>query len=137
MGSEAFISWPALYRDRLLDAIIEDGLIEDTRDVRVDRPDNADHARAEIFLDPLNRRRRRSLEERGSELDAMRAVVDPGSARLDELTGRDHRSVAENRDLVSLPAGFNRQDGEAVLLVVVGDALDQTGQDLGRGACPR
>ena len=31
----------------------------------------ADHAGAEIFLDPLNRRWRRSLEERGSELDVV------------------------------------------------------------------
>src|ERR1700722_19375675 len=38
MGSDAFISLPALYRDWLLDANIEDGLIEGTLDVRTDRP---------------------------------------------------------------------------------------------------
>ena len=62
--------------------------------LRIDRPDAADHARAEIFLDALDRRRRRSLEERGFELDAVRAVVDPGAARLDELAGRDHCRMA-------------------------------------------
>ena len=75
-----------------------------------------------------------SLEERGLELDTMGTVVDPASARLDELAGRDHRSVAENRDQVALPAGFDAQDAEAVLRVVEGDALDEAGQDLGRDA---
>ncbi len=79
MGSDAFISWPALYRDWLLDANIEDGLIEGTLDVRADRPYAADHPGAEILLDPLNCRRRRGLEEQGSELDTVSAVIDPGS----------------------------------------------------------
>jgi len=55
--------------------------------LRVDRPDAADHPGAEIFLDALNRRWRGSLEERSLELDTMGAVVDPGSACLDELAG--------------------------------------------------
>ena len=76
MGSDAFISWRALYRDWLLDANIEDGLIEGALDVRTDRPDAADHPGAEVFLDPLNCRRRRGLEERGSKLNTVRAVVD-------------------------------------------------------------
>jgi hypothetical protein len=89
-----------------------------------------------ILLDPLNGRWRGSLEERGLELDTVRAVVDPGSARLDELASRDHRGVAEDGDQVALAAGFDTLDAEAVLVVVEGDALDQTGQDLGRGARP-
>jgi len=55
MGSDAFIPWPALYCDWLLDANIEDGLIGGTLDVRADRPNAADHAGAEIFLDTLDR----------------------------------------------------------------------------------
>ena len=55
--------------------------------LRIDRADATDHAGAEIFLDPLDRRRCRSLQERGSELDAVGAVIDPGPARLDELAG--------------------------------------------------
>jgi hypothetical protein len=66
----------------------------------------------------------------------MDAVVDPGPARLDELTGRNHRGVAENRDQVALPASFDPQDAEAVLVVVEGDALDKTGQNLGWRARP-
>jgi hypothetical protein len=94
------------------------------------------HAGAEIFLDPLNRRWRGSLEERGLELDAVGAVVDPGSARLHELAGRDHRRMAENRDQIALSAGFDTEDAEAVLRVVEGNALDQTGQNLGWRARP-
>ena len=103
--------------------------------LRIDRPDAADHAGAEIFLDPLDRRRRRSLEERGSELDAVRAVVDPGPARLDELAGRDHRGMADDGDEIALAAGFDAQHAEAVLGVVERDPVDQPSQDLGRGAC--
>jgi hypothetical protein len=81
----------------------------------MDRPDAADHPGAEIFLDPLNRRWRCGLKERGSELDSMVAVVAPGSTRLNELAGRDHRGVAENRDQVALSASFDAEDAEAVL----------------------
>jgi hypothetical protein len=52
------------------------------------------------------------------ELDAVGAVVDPGPARLHELPCRDRRGVAENRDQVALPAGFDTHDAEAVLVVV-------------------
>ena len=117
---------------------VEHGFAEGPHQLlRVHRPDASDHPRAEIFLDPLNCCRCRSLEERGSELDSVRAVVDPAAARLDELAGRDHRGMAKDRDQVALPAGFDAQDAEAVLLVVECDAFDQTGQDLGRGTGPR
>ena len=62
----------------------------------------------------------------------MRAVVDPGSARLNELAGRDHRRMTEDGDQVALAAGFDEQHAEAVLLVVEGDALDEAGQNLRR-----
>jgi hypothetical protein len=88
---------------------------------------SADHARAEILLDPFGRRRRCNLEERGSELDAVSAVVDPGAARLDELAGSDHRRVTEDGDQVALAAGFDAQHAEPVLFVVEGDALDEPG----------
>ena len=121
---------------RLLLDDVEHGFAEGADQLlRVDRPDAADHAGAEIFLDPLDRRRRRRLEERGSELDAVGAVVDPGPARLDELAGRDHRGVAEDGDQVALAAGLDPQHAEPVLVVVEGDALDQTGQDFRTGLC--
>src|SRR5271166_2434938 len=111
---------------------VEHGFAEGPHQLlRVDRPDAADHPGAEIFLDALDRRRRRSPQKRGSELDAVRTVVDPASARLDELAGRDHRGVAENRDQVALPTSFDPQHAEAVIGVVEGDALDETGQNLG------
>jgi hypothetical protein len=44
--------------------------------------------------------------------------------------------MTEDGDQVALPAGFDTQDAEAVLIVVKGDALDQTGQDLGWRARP-
>jgi len=64
-------------------------------------------------------------------LDAVRAVVDPKAARLDEFASRDHRSMPDDGDQIALSAGFDTQHAEAVLGIVKGDAIDQTGQDLG------
>jgi len=57
----------------------------------------------------------------------MSAVIDPGSARLNELAGRDHRRVTKDSDQVALAAGFNAQHAKAVIFVVEGDALDEPG----------
>src|SRR5215813_14116319 len=67
----------------------------------------------------------------------MRAVVDPGSAHLDELASRDHSGVAKDGDQVALAAGFDTQNAEAVLRVVEGHPVDEPGQDLGWRARPR
>jgi hypothetical protein len=63
-------------------------------------------------------------------LDAMRPVVDPGPARLDELTGRDYRGVADDGDCITLSPGFDPQHAEAVLDVVKRHPVDQSGQNL-------
>ena len=76
--------------------------------------------------------RRRRLKERGPELDAVRAVVDPAAAGLDKLAGRDHSGMTDDRDRVALPARLDPQHAETVFVVVEGDAVDETGQDLGR-----
>ena len=68
---------------------------------------------------------------------AVGAVIDPGSARLGELAGRDHRRVTEDGDEVALTAGFDAQHTKAVLVVVERDALDEAGEDLGWRAGPR
>jgi hypothetical protein len=39
--------------------------------------------------------------------------------------------MAEDGDQVALPAGFDAQDAESVLVIVECDALDQTGQNFG------
>src|SRR5271166_1200702 len=93
---------------RLLLNDVEHGIAEGAHQLPyVDRPYAADHPGAQILLDPLGRRRRRGLEERGPELDAVGAVVDPAAAGLHELAGRDHRRVAEHGDQVALAAGFD------------------------------
>src|SRR5271166_2686842 len=110
---------------RLLVDDLEHGFAEGADELlRINRPDAADHARAEIFLDPLDRRWRRSLQERGFEMDAMRPIVNPRPARLDELAGRDHRGRANDGDEIALPAGFDTQNAEAVLGVMERDAVD-------------
>src|SRR5215469_5003113 len=112
---------------------VEHGLAEGPHELlRVDRPDAADHAGAQVLLDALDRRRRRSLEKRGFELDAVRAVVDPGPARLDELAGGDHCGMPDKGDEIALASGFDAQHAEAVVGIMKGDAVDQSRQDLRR-----
>src|SRR6516225_433703 len=118
---------------RLLLDDVEHGFAEGADELLcVDRPDAAKHAGAQIFLDALDCRRRRCLEERGSELDAMRAVVDPGPARLDELAGGDHRGMPDQGDEIALATRFDAEHAEAVVGVMEGDAVDQPRQNLRR-----
>ena len=42
--------------------------------------------------------------------------------------------MTKDGDQVSLTAGFDAQHAEAGLFVVEGDALNETSEDLGRGA---
>ena len=96
----------------------------------VDRADAADHAGAEVLLDALQRGRRRRLEERGLELEAVGAIVDPAAAHLDPLAGRDHGGVADDGDQIALTAGLDPQHAEAAFGVVECHPLDQPGQRL-------
>jgi hypothetical protein len=55
----------------------------------IDRANAADHARAEVSLDALDRRRRRRPEEARPELLAVGAVVHPFAGGGDPLPGGD------------------------------------------------
>ena len=99
----------------------------------VDRADALDHARGEVLLDALGRRGRRRAQEVGAELHAMRPVVDPPAACLDELAGADRRGMADDGDQVALAARLHPQDAEPAVLVVEGDALDEAGEVLAVG----
>ena len=107
-------------------------LVAERRDelLRVDRTDAPDHAGAEVFLDPLDGRRRRRLQEMRLELQAVGAVVDPFPARRDPLAGGDRRGLTDHRHQVALPARLRAEDAEAVLLVVEGHPLDEAGEHL-------
>ena len=66
---------------------VEHGFTEGLHEaLRVGRADTADHARAEVALDALDRRRRGRLQEGGPELQAMRAVIRPAAGGLNPLT---------------------------------------------------
>jgi hypothetical protein len=54
----------------------------------------------------------------------MRTVIDPGPARLDELTGRDHRGMADDGDEIALAPSFDPHNAEAILGVVKGHPVD-------------
>src|SRR5215472_3788154 len=109
---------------RLLLDDVEHGFAEGAHQLLcVDRPDAAKHPGAQIFLDALDCCRGRSLEKRGFKLDAVRAVVDPGPARLDELAGRDHRSIPDEGNEITLASRFDPQNAEAVVGVMERDAV--------------
>jgi hypothetical protein len=74
-----------------------------------DRADAVAHTGAEIFLDALGRRRQHLLEKRGSKLDAMRAVVLPLPARLDELRAEIIAALAKHGDQITLTTRLHPQ----------------------------
>ena len=98
--------------------------------VGIDRADAADHARAEIFLDPLQRGGRARLEEGGPELQAMGTVVDPRAAHLYPLAGRDRGGVPDHGDQVALTAHLDPEDAETVLGIVERHPFHQPGKRL-------
>ena len=109
-----------------------EGLLAEGRDDALGElgADAAHHAGAEIFLDPLRRRRRRGLEEVRLELEPVRAVGDPDADGVDEFARRDRRGMADDGDEVALAARLHLQDGEAVVLIVKGHALDRADERL-------
>ena len=67
------------------------------------------------------------------ELQPVLLVPDPPALRDQPFPGGDRRQRPDDRCLVSLPPCLYPQDAEAAFVVVEGDALDQTGDFLGRG----
>jgi hypothetical protein len=100
----------------------------------VDRADASDRARGEIPLDALERRWWADLQEGRTELRAVRVVVHPRAADLDELSSGNHRRVANDGDQVPLPPGLHPQHAEPVLRVVERHPLHHAGQSF--SDCP-
>ena len=64
------------------------------------------------------------------ELLTVGAVVDPLARRGDPFTGGNRCRMANDGDEISLPACLCPQNTEAVLGIMKGDALDQSGEHL-------
>ncbi len=75
------------------------------------------------------------LRNRGFELLTVGAVVDPVAGRCNPLAGRDRGGMADQGDQLAAAAGLNADDAKAILGVLVGDALDQSGEHLTIGWC--
>ena len=118
---------------RLLLDEIEDGFPEaPDQPLGVDRADAADHARGQVALDTLQRCRRAGLEEGRPELLAVRAVVHPRAAHLDELTRADHRRLADHGRQLTLAPHLDPEHAEARVRVVEGHPLHKSRQGLRR-----
>src|SRR5258705_12874007 len=99
----------------------------------VDWSNAAYHARAEVFLDAVERRRLRGLQKLRLKLLAVDAIVDPLARRRNPLTGGDDRSVPDHRKQFPVPTSLDPQDAKAGVIVVKGHALDRARQNfLGR-----
>ena len=92
----------------------------------VDGADAADHAGAEVFLDAVDRRRRRGAHEALLELLTVGPVVDPFARRGDPFAGGDGGGVPHHRDQIAMAARLDAENAEAVVAIVVGDAFNQT-----------
>ena len=70
-----------------------------------------------------------------TELLSVGAVVDPISGRRNPLSGRDRGGMTNQGDQITLPTGLNPDDTEAVVGVLISDALNQSGQYFAIGWC--
>jgi hypothetical protein len=97
-----------------------------------------DHSGAEIFFDSLCRGGRHRFQKPRAELDAMRAIIVPLVARLDELAGGDPRGMTDDGDGFTLAARLHAQNAEAVVFVMKCYTLDEAGEDFRRWVivCP-
>ena len=105
---------------------VEDGVAEGSHQLLgIDRTDAPDEPGAEVLADTVVRGRLGRPQEPRPELRAVRPVVHPLAGRGDPLAGRDCRRVADHRHQPGLAARLHAQNGEAVVGVVEGDALDE------------
>ena len=79
----------------------------------VNLADAADHAQAQIILDPLQRHRLGGEDAGRLELQPVLVVVDPTTGGADELAGVDDSGVADHHDKVTLPAVCFRSAGSS------------------------
>ena len=70
----------------------------------------------------------RGAQEPRLELLAVGAVVDPFARGGDPLAGRNGCGMADHGHDITMPARLGAQNAEAILGIVVGDALDEAGQ---------
>ena len=63
------------------------------------------------------------------ELLAVGAVVDPFTRCRDPLAGSNGCRMPNDGHDITVPARFRAQNAEAILDIVVGDALDEARQD--------
>ena len=73
--------------------------------------------------------RGRCAQKTSFELLAVGAVVDPFARGRDPLTGGNGRSVPDHGHDIPMPPHLGAQNAEAVLGIVVGDALDEARQN--------
>jgi hypothetical protein len=95
----------------------------------VNRSDTEYHARAEVFLDAVERRRLRSLQKFRLKLLTVGAIVDPLARRRNPLAGRDDGSMSDDRDQFPVAPRLDAQDAKAGFIVVKSHALDRARQD--------
>jgi len=79
----------------------------------VDWSNAAYHARAEVFLDAVERRRLRGLQKLRLKLLAVDAIVDPLARRRNPLTGGNDCSVPDHRNQFPVPTCLDPQDAKS------------------------
>ena len=81
-----------------------------------------------IFLDTVDGGRRGGAHEARLELLPVSVVVGPFARRSDPFAGGDGGGVPHHRDQIAVAARLDAENAEAVVAIVVGDALDKARQ---------
>ena len=140
-GPGLFDAKAALWTDPI-DLLESSGfLVDDVEDVLAELPDQFlcvnradafDHAAAQVFLDPFAGGWRGAGEQLGLELQTEFLVPDPATFGGEPFSGRDGGERTDDGDVLTLAGDTDLEDGEAAVLVVKADALDQAGEAIGR-----
>ncbi len=112
----------------LLDIALDDveGLLLEPLDDPLghDRADPLDQPRAEVFLDPGDRGGDGAFAEDDLELLAVLGMAAPFALHREDLAGGGVDDMADDGDQFLAAVDLHPGDGEAVLVVGVGDPLD-------------
>jgi hypothetical protein len=84
--------------------------------LRIDRANAANHSRGKIFLNAIDRCRRRGAHEARSELLAVGAVVDPLTRGGDPFASGDRRRMPDHGDKIAVATSFDTKNAKTAFL---------------------
>src|SRR5262249_31797605 len=96
----------------------------------VNRADAADHSRREILFNPFGRGGCGSLEKARLKLLAVGAIINPVARGCNPFASRNHGGMSDQGHEFTMTARLDPKNAKAVLGILIGHTLDQSGEHL-------